>query len=134
MKKADYNLGVINAFIDWNHSDEKTRKKEREFAEIYINEDHVDGRDAEDANFEIQIGETNTDITIKTIMYGFNFHHNFIEQCWNDDKNMAQHLRSKFNGIYQHKGPDAAFFCFFTELSGHHRKKLITFINQNFKA
>ena len=63
----------------------------------------------------------------KVIMYGFNFEHNFICKVWNG--NIANHLQNKFSDIYNRKGSNAAFFCFYTELDENNKQILINYIN-----
>lgn len=70
----------------------------------------------------------------KLIMFGFNFPHNFIEKVWHEDKLLTKHLRNKFNAIYESKGSGTVFFLFYTELDNGNRKKLLEWIEINYKG
>jgi len=48
MKKSDYNLRVIENFIDYYTSDDAERIRMKEVAADYISEDHVDGLEMEE--------------------------------------------------------------------------------------
>lgn len=48
MKKSDYNLSVIENFINYYTSDDAERVRMKEVAADYITEDWVDGEDVEE--------------------------------------------------------------------------------------
>lgn len=48
MKKSDYNLSVIQNFIDFACHEEADRERMKQLAVDYITEDHVDGEDVEE--------------------------------------------------------------------------------------
>jgi len=60
-----------------------------------------------------------------------NFNDNFIEKCWVDDPDLAQHLREKFHGLYQTRGTGVIPF-FMCELSFHNQERLAKWINENY--
>ena len=68
------------------------------------------------------------DAVNKVIMFGFNYNHNFIEECWKDDNHMAKHLKGKFLDTYDRVGANAVFSVFYSNLDKGNREKLITYI------
>lgn len=66
----------------------------------------------------------------KVIMFGFNYNHNFIEECWGDS-NITNHLQSKFLGIYDKVGSNAVFNIFYSQLDSENKEKLINYILNN---
>jgi len=70
----------------------------------------------------------------KAISFGFNYPHNFWFEVWKDQPLLADHLHSKFQGIYKEKGNGTvAFFYFWNELDDQNRKVLVDWINENFE-
>lgn len=72
----------------------------------------------------------------KLMFFTANFPRDFIEQCWDDDKLLANHLREKLMGIvrtspepYTTSG-DIIKFCF--ELDTTSREKLFNWIEENY--
>lgn len=68
----------------------------------------------------------------KWVYWCFNYYPNFIEECWADDPNLAQHLKSKFMGYYNDFGSRAVMNKFFVELSSDNQQKLIDYVLSNY--
>ena len=63
--------------------------------------------------------------------FGFNYPHDFIEQCWKHDPNIVKHFRSKFSMLYQqHQG--FTFFQWYMELSENYKVELNEWITHNY--
>jgi hypothetical protein len=58
------------------------------------------------------------------VMFGYNFSPDFIEQVWQNEQNMVQHLKPKFDSFYKQYGADAVMNRFYAELDGSNQKKL----------
>jgi len=61
------------------------------------------------------------------IMFTQNYQHDFIEQAWKDNPNMAQHFRAKYDHLYEQYGATGAFTAFYCELSDIHRTQLVKY-------
>ncbi len=68
----------------------------------------------------------------KWIFFAMNYPHDFIERCWEDDKNLARHLQAKFDYYYKTYGCRAVMNTFFCALSGNNRKRLMTWVIENY--
>lgn len=61
--------------------------------------------------------------------FGFNFNHDFIEDCWKDAPYyLRKHLRSKFHGYCNKYSSLEAFYRFVAELDKSNRPKLFEYI------
>lgn len=63
-----------------------------------------------------------------------NFHHDFIEKCWNDNELLRKHLRSKFNSYDKETGFISVgdFMKFFFDLDRTNQERLVLWINDNY--
>ncbi len=66
--------------------------------------------------------------------FSMNYDHDFIEECWKDDKHMAEHFRSKFTGYYKEYGCMGVMFAFYCGMSESHQQTLETYILNTFKG
>lgn len=65
----------------------------------------------------------------------FNSTGDFIQQAFGDEgEMMVNHLRSKFNYLYDRYGSHGVMLAFFFELDGNHQAKLIDFVMDNFRG
>lgn len=69
----------------------------------------------------------NTDACINVFYFGANHPHDFIEKVWADQPWLAKHLGDKFSS-------SPSFFAFFFKIDTDNQKKLIEYINQNYKS
>jgi len=74
----------------------------------------------------------NNDGIINFLYFGHNYLPNFISKVWSDNQNIADHLQSKFNAVYDKKGT-MAFFSWFMELSPTNKEILTSWITINYK-
>ena len=73
------------------------------------------------------LDDQRADIVIYVFQWILNFDPDFIEKTWADDKNMTDHLRSKFHGLCNRNGGygSANAVCsFFAQLGAGTREKL----------
>jgi len=68
----------------------------------------------------------------KFYYFSMNYPHNFIEKCWADNPSLAQHLRSKFNGLYDTHKSYGVMNAFYGELSMNNQIKLMEWVMDNF--
>lgn len=61
-----------------------------------------------------------------------NYPHDFINQCWSDDEQMKNHLKSKFHLIYNIRKTPAEIVRFFHELDEDNQEKLLKWIGENY--
>ena len=68
------------------------------------------------------------------MFFGYNYPHDWIEQVWKGDS-IAKHLRTKFYDLcYKHSSSGHAYCEFFFEMDDENKKKLVTWISENYKA
>jgi hypothetical protein len=78
---------------------------------------------------------TNFEAINKFMYFGHNFKHDFIEQVWKAEPNMANHLRSKFNMYAERLGSGTqGFFRWFMELDQTNKETLTNWIEANYKG
>lgn len=70
----------------------------------------------------------------KWVYFSFNYQPDFIEQVWQDDPNIMEHLKSKFMGYYNKVGAEAVMNRFYVELDDSNQKKLEDWIMANYKG
>lgn len=70
----------------------------------------------------------------KWFFFCMNYPHDFIQSVWADTPGLAAHFESKFNGIYDSRGSDAAMTVFYAELSWGNRKKLLDWVLENYSG
>lgn len=70
----------------------------------------------------------------KVMLYGYNYHHDFIEQVWKGEPSLAEHLRSKFSGYYDRYGSSGVFLAFWSSLSSDRKRELSDWIIKNFEV
>ena len=68
----------------------------------------------------------------KWVYWCFNYTPNFIDECWADDPNLANHFKKKFMGYYDQVGADGVMNRFFVELSSGNQHKLIEYVLSNY--
>lgn len=68
----------------------------------------------------------------KWFFFCMNYPHDFIKSCWADDPGLAEHFEKKFGFLYDRYGSSAVMTEFFAELSWGNRKKLLTWVFENF--
>ena len=77
----------------------------------------------------MQNNENNFKVVNKVIMYSFNFEYNFISNVWQNDKNLANHFKSKFDSLCNRfDNSQTAFMYLYTELSDNNKQILINYI------
>lgn len=64
------------------------------------------------------------------VMFSLNYPHNFIEQCFTGV--MQDHLRRKFDEIWDKHGSRAAMVVFWSQLDEKHRDTLYEWILNNY--
>jgi hypothetical protein len=60
--------------------------------------------------------------------FGYNFPHDFIEECWKDSPEMARHLRGKFNFFVEKDDSLGGFYRFMQALDQGNRYRLMNYI------
>lgn len=68
----------------------------------------------------------------KWVFFAMNYPHDFIEKVWADNKNLAQHLRAKFNHYHETYGSRAVMNTFYCELDGNNKRKLMAWVLDNY--
>lgn len=63
-----------------------------------------------------------------------NYHYDFIEKAWADDKVMAEHLKSKFLNYYDSVGPYGVMVKFYLNLDSTNRAILEDYVMNNYKG
>lgn len=65
-----------------------------------------------------------------------NFPNNFIKDCWSDNKFLIEHLEEKLSSYTKGVGyvTRENLIKFFYELDRDNQRKLIQWVNQNYKA
>lgn len=63
-----------------------------------------------------------------------NYHPDFIERAWAHDKNLARHLRNKFDDYYDTVGAYGVMLKFYLNLSGNNQAILVDYVMNNFKG
>lgn len=69
-----------------------------------------------------------TDAMQKLAEFALNYPHNFIEECFADTPNMAQHFRSKFNAYYETATSYGALIALIAALGNDNKVKLFNYI------
>lgn len=78
-----------------------------------------------------------TEMIDSIVWFGLNYHYDFIDQCWSDDKCLANHLKSKFSicteGLHKMSNVNSrigygVFTRFITMLDSANREKLYNYI------
>lgn len=69
----------------------------------------------------------------KTIYFGFNYPHDFIERVFGEGDSITNHLKSKFKNIYEKHGA-VAFFRFYIELDNENQKLMDDFITNEYRG
>ena len=73
-----------------------------------------------------------TKLAIKLMYFGNNYPHDFIDQVWDMNKHLAEHLKIKFGAMYSNYGT-MTFFRWFMELSDGNKTMLINWISENYR-
>lgn len=63
-----------------------------------------------------------------------NYQPDFIERAWAHDKNLAKHLRGKFDDYYDSVGPYGVMLKFYLNLSGNNQAILADYVMNNFEG
>lgn len=63
-----------------------------------------------------------------------NYQPDFIERAWAHDKNLAKHLRGKFDDYYDSVGPYGVMLKFYLNLSGKNQAILADYVMNNFEG
>ena len=61
-----------------------------------------------------------------------NYDYEFIEKAWEDDPNMARHLRNKFDAYYDSVGSYGVMVKFYLNLDDTNRKILENYVMNNY--
>lgn len=64
----------------------------------------------------------------KFVGFSLNYNHNFIEEAWSSDPNMANHLKSKFMTYREQVGSFGAMIKFYANLDDENREILENYI------
>ncbi len=91
---------------------------------------------------QLQNKVNNTFENIDSIVwFGLNYNYDFIDQCWSDDKCLANHLKDKFStcteGLYKMSNQNTrigygVFTRFITMLDNGNREKLYQYILETY--
>lgn len=68
----------------------------------------------------------------KWVFFCMNYPYNFIEEVWKDEQWLVNHLKAKFNSIYEDYGSRAVMNTFYCELDGGNKQKLMTWVMDNY--
>ena len=63
-----------------------------------------------------------------------NYHPDFIERAWAHDRNLARHLRNKFDNYYDSVGPYGVMLMFYLNLSSNNQAILADYVMNNFEG
>ena len=63
-----------------------------------------------------------------------NYHPDFIERAWAHDKNLARHLRNKFDDYYDAVGAYGVMLKFYLNLSASNQAILADYVMNNFEG
>ena len=78
---------------------------------------------------------TNSDSLIKKyVLFSYNYPYDFIEKVWEDEPNLANHLKSKFDSYYKNYGARAVMNEFYVNLDSENQSKLDNWIINNYKG
>lgn len=82
----------------------------------------------------IDVKKDRADAMEKFLFFTANFREKFIEDCWADEKVMANHFREKFDGIWFSSSTNGLEtmlkFCFALDVTN--REKLFRWIDENY--
>lgn len=70
----------------------------------------------------------------KYVMFAYNFPRDFIERVWQDEPNIANHLKEKFSGYYSQYGSQGVLNAFYVNLDGENQRKLEDWIINNYNG
>lgn len=68
----------------------------------------------------------------KWVFFCMNYPYNFIEEVWKGEQWLVNHLKAKFNAIYEDYGSRAVMNTFYCELDGSNKQKLMAWVMDNF--
>ena len=68
----------------------------------------------------------------KFFYFSMNFPYDFIEKVWGDEPWLVNHLKGKFNGLYDSDGSYGVINAFYGELSTSNRIKLMDWVMNNY--
>lgn len=61
-------------------------------------------------------------------VFQFNYPHNFIEHAFKDREYLIEHLKNKFNHMYDTHGSKAAMIVFYMDLDFENRRLLANYV------
>jgi len=68
----------------------------------------------------------------KWMFFVFNFSGDFIDKVWADNPSLVNHLKSKFNSLYNHYGSYGVIPAFYGELDMNNRMKMMQWVMDNY--
>lgn len=70
----------------------------------------------------------------KFVFWSANYEYDFIDRVWGKNTNMGNHLKGKFNAMYETYGPMGVINAFFFQLDTTNKKLLLDYVEKNYNG